>query len=150
MLCNPYLCYCNEALRRGVQWENLGRSGLASEMDTDRRELQVTTHLDADTILSLILALRGYDGALLVVTHDRFFMRSVAEGENPYSLANLPGAEDIGDKGESEDSDDEARSKPGAIYGMFKGQLRLLEGGMRQYEEIATRAAAKLTKSRPS
>ena len=39
---------------------------------------EVTTHLDADTILSLVLALREYDGALLVVTHDRFFMRYVA------------------------------------------------------------------------
>jgi ATP-binding cassette subfamily F protein 3 len=36
---------------------------------------EVTTHLDSDTIMSLVLALREYDGALLVVTHDRFFMR---------------------------------------------------------------------------
>jgi ATP-binding cassette subfamily F protein 3 len=38
---------------------------------------EVTTHLDSDTILSLVLALRDYDGAILVVTHDRFFMRYV-------------------------------------------------------------------------
>ena len=38
---------------------------------------EVTTHLDADTILSLVLALKQYDGALLVITHDRFFMRYV-------------------------------------------------------------------------
>lgn len=38
---------------------------------------EVTTHLDADTITGLVVALRGYDGALLVVTHDRFFMRWV-------------------------------------------------------------------------
>jgi ATPase subunit of ABC transporter with duplicated ATPase domains len=36
---------------------------------------EVTTHLDSDTIMSLVLALREYDGAILVVTHDRFFMR---------------------------------------------------------------------------
>lgn len=36
---------------------------------------EVTTHLDADTIMSLVVALQEYDGALLVVTHDRFFMR---------------------------------------------------------------------------
>jgi ATP-binding cassette subfamily F protein 3 len=36
---------------------------------------EVTTHLDSDTIMSLVLALHEYDGALLVVTHDRFFMR---------------------------------------------------------------------------
>ena len=38
---------------------------------------EVTTHLDADTILGLVLALEEYDGALLVITHDRFFMRYV-------------------------------------------------------------------------
>jgi ATP-binding cassette subfamily F protein 3 len=38
---------------------------------------EVTTHLDSDTISSLVAALREYDGAILVVTHDRFFMRYV-------------------------------------------------------------------------
>lgn len=38
---------------------------------------EVTTHLDSDTILSLVVALREYDGAILVITHDRFFMRYV-------------------------------------------------------------------------
>ncbi|KAH7069620.1 P-loop containing nucleoside triphosphate hydrolase protein [Paraphoma chrysanthemicola] len=38
---------------------------------------EVTTHLDSDTIMSLVIALKDYDGALLVVTHDRFFMRYV-------------------------------------------------------------------------
>lgn len=36
---------------------------------------EVTTHLDSDTIMSLVIALKEYDGALLVVAHDRFFMR---------------------------------------------------------------------------
>ncbi|KAF2825101.1 ABC transporter ATP-binding protein uup-1 [Ophiobolus disseminans] len=38
---------------------------------------EVTTHLDSNTIISLVVALKEYDGALLVVTHDRFFMRYV-------------------------------------------------------------------------
>jgi ATP-binding cassette subfamily F protein 3 len=41
---------------------------------------EVTTHLDADTIMSLVVALQEYQGALLVVTHDRFFMRYVLLG----------------------------------------------------------------------
>lgn len=36
---------------------------------------EVTTHLDADTIVGLVGALGGYGGAVVVVTHDRFFMR---------------------------------------------------------------------------
>jgi ATP-binding cassette subfamily F protein 3 len=42
---------------------------------------EVTTHLDADSILSLVVALREYDGALLIATHDRFFMRYVYFGK---------------------------------------------------------------------
>lgn len=38
---------------------------------------EVTTHLDSDTIMGLVLALREFEGALVVVTHDRFFMRYV-------------------------------------------------------------------------
>ena len=40
---------------------------------------EVTTHLDADSILGLTLALREYDGALVVITHDRYFMRYVRQ-----------------------------------------------------------------------
>jgi len=39
---------------------------------------EVTTHLDADTTLGLVLGLRQYTGALVVVSHDRFFMRYVS------------------------------------------------------------------------
>ena len=45
---------------------------------------EVTTHLDADTIVALVRELNAYEGALLVVTHDRFFVRTVVEGEDPY------------------------------------------------------------------
>lgn len=38
---------------------------------------EVTTHLDADTIVGVVGALGEYEGAVLVVTHDRFFMRYV-------------------------------------------------------------------------
>ena len=44
-------------------------------MEANIESDEVTTHLDADTILGLVQALREYDGAILVVTHDRFFMR---------------------------------------------------------------------------
>lgn len=40
---------------------------------------EVTTHLDAESILGLINALREYDGALLVVSHDRYLMVGLRE-----------------------------------------------------------------------
>ncbi|KAJ4403173.1 hypothetical protein N0V91_006749 [Didymella pomorum] len=105
---------------------------------------EVTTHLDADTILSLVLALKEYDGALLVITHDRFFMRTVVEGASPYKLAPGPGVCG-GDEADESDSDgNEDGASAGTVYRVTKGQLRKLEGGMEQYAELAARTAARL------
>jgi ATPase subunit of ABC transporter with duplicated ATPase domains len=102
---------------------------------------EVTTHLDSETIMALVYAVREYEGAVLVVTHDRFFMRCVVEGESPAKASNRVGLEE---DDESEEDDDDVTK--GVVYRMFKGQLKLLERGMDQYEEIATRASLKLTK----
>ncbi|KAL1801160.1 hypothetical protein ACET3X_001502 [Alternaria dauci] len=111
---------------------------------------EVTTHLDADTILGLVMALRRYDGALLVVTHDRFFMRTVVEGQSPYKLA--PGvhaaSEDEADES-SESEDEEAGLALGSVFRLTsKGQLRKLDLGMDEYEDIAARTAARLARAK--
>ena len=108
---------------------------------------EVTTHLDADTIVALVDALEDWRGALLVVTHDRAFMRAVVERES------------IGRKGDVDDdsSEDEhsrqragksARSgdgEPGVVYRMTKvGELKKLVGGVAAYEELMEKAVAKL------
>jgi len=91
------------------------------------------------------MALRGYDGALLIVTHDRFFMRCVVEGENPHRRPWDPDAD--GDEEESEDSEDEAVDKQkGVVYRLSKGQFTKLDGGMRQYEEMAAKASERMVK----
>ncbi|GLB34832.1 putative ABC transporter [Lyophyllum shimeji] len=100
---------------------------------------EVTTHLDADTVLALIEALKQYRGAMLVITHDRFFMRCVVEGESPNDL--------IGESDEEEEGDEAEggwQAKPGLVYRVFKAQLKVLDGGMRRYEAIAEKANAKL------
>jgi ATP-binding cassette subfamily F protein 3 len=128
---------------------------------------EVTTHLDADSISGLIVALREYDGALLVVTHDRHFMRcvylrhvnrvargqwltveyrSVVEGESPYRLAPGVQTEDH-DEPDSSSEEEETGAAVGTVYRLFKGQLKKLEGGMDDYEKIAARAAARLGKA---
>ena len=106
---------------------------------------EVTTHLDTDTIEALVFALRKYQGAILVVTHDRFFMRCVVEGESPKSIARSSRPDDDDDDDEFSEEDDEAGS-PGVVYRMFKGKLKKLDGGMMQYEEIAARASTKMGK----
>jgi ATPase subunit of ABC transporter with duplicated ATPase domains len=107
---------------------------------------EVTTHLDTDTIEALVFALRKYEGAILVVTHDRFFMRCVVEGESPKSIARSNGQDDNDDDEESSEEDDET-GNPGIVYRMFKGKLKKLDGGMLQYEEIAARASTKMGKT---
>ncbi|QDS72049.1 hypothetical protein FKW77_002532 [Venturia effusa] len=106
---------------------------------------EVTTHLDADTILGLMLALRDYEGALLLVTHDRFFMRCVVEGQNPAKIWNRANVEEGADEGSEDDEEDEI-SKKRIVYRMFRGQLRVLQRGMEEYEELCENAAQRLSK----
>jgi ATP-binding cassette subfamily F protein 3 len=102
---------------------------------------EVTTHLDGETILGLIHALREYEGALLVVSHDRFFMRTVVEGESPYKLApGVHAEESEEDSGEEETTGGAA----GTVYRLVRGELKQLDGGMDEYEAIAGRTAARL------
>ena len=104
---------------------------------------EVTTHLDIDTIEALVSALRKYEGAILVVTHDRFFMRCVVEGESPKAIAKTSRAEDEDEAEESSDEEEDA-ARVSVVYRMFKGKLKKLDGGMLQYEEIATKASTKM------
>ena len=96
---------------------------------------EVTTHLDADTIDALIEALQHWQGALLVITHDRHFMRCVVDREKP---------EMMGDEEDSSDSEDSDARAPGIVYHVRKAGLRKLERGMRQYEDIVSKTVNKL------
>lgn len=111
---------------------------------------EVTTHLDTDTIQALVSALKHYDGAILVVTHDRFFMRTVVEGESAKELAATSRPDGL-DGEESSSSSSEESDEEGArrrvVYRLSKGKLSRLERGMQQYEEIASRSATKMSAS---
>ncbi|OAL40021.1 hypothetical protein AYO20_00439 [Fonsecaea nubica] len=96
---------------------------------------EVTTHLDADTIDALIEALKYWEGALLVITHDRHFMRCVVDGEKPVGIE--------GEEESSQESDSDAGTA-GTVYHVRKAGLRRLERGMQQYEEIVGRTVDKL------
>lgn len=70
----------------------------------------------------------------------------MVEGQSPSKLRKHPGIDDAEEESSS-DSDEDGPQKKGAVYRMFKGQLRLLEGGMDQYEAICERSAARLAKA---
>jgi len=97
---------------------------------------EVTTHLDADTIEALIVALQSWTGALLVVTHDRHFMRCVVERQS----IRGPSQED-----DSSSDEDEDAPLPGQVFHLRKAGLHRLERGMQQYEELVQKAVAKLS-----
>lgn len=96
---------------------------------------EITTHLDADTIIALIEELQRWQGALLVISHDRYFQRCVVEGEK----VNKPGVEDDDDSVSSEGEDDRPK---GSIYRIFKGSLQKLDG-MDHYERLVEKGLAK-------
>jgi ATPase subunit of ABC transporter with duplicated ATPase domains len=100
---------------------------------------EVTTHLDMETIQGLMTALRGYQGAVLVVTHDRAFMRGVVEG--------VVGGQGDGDDGEEDSDDDGEEERNRVVYRLSRGRLKALAGGMEEYEEIAATSKTVLGKA---
>ncbi|EXJ85623.1 hypothetical protein A1O1_05989 [Capronia coronata CBS 617.96] len=96
---------------------------------------EVTIHLDADTIDALIEALKSWEGALLIITHDRHFMRFVVDREKTDK------DEETEDDSSSEESD---HGRPGTVYHVRKAGLRRLERGMQQYEEIVSKSVSNL------
>ena len=108
---------------------------------------EVTTHLDLATIKALALALRAFEGAIVLVTHDRWFCRVVIEG-GPLRER----AEDDSDESEEGEGDDaEAVAKPrGQVYRVNKGQVVELPGGMDEYVQKVEKELARKAKTDPA
>ncbi|MCJ1308183.1 hypothetical protein MMC25_001835 [Agyrium rufum] len=115
----------------------LARLGLARIMIDAPHLLvldEVTTHLDFYTVDALITALREWEGAILLVTHDRYLVRKVIEGGKD---------EDDNDDSVSDgDSSDEGVSGiigvggvAGKVYELKGGTLVERGGGMTDFEE---------------
>ncbi|KAF5368165.1 hypothetical protein D9615_010193 [Tricholomella constricta] len=85
---------------------------------------EVTTHLDSDTVLALVETLKQYQGALLIITHNIFFMRCVVEGES------LNGKESDEEKDLEEEDKEEWGAKPGMKVDISTKEL---SGGARIY-----------------
>jgi len=102
---------------------------------------EATTHLDKDTIVALIRALRQYSGAVLLVTHDRYFTRCVIEG-----TPVLPPSSDMEDGAEdSDDSDGDGESrKTGTVFAVGQGKLKPLSGGTDDYVTLVERRMRRL------
>ncbi|KAI9693907.1 MAG: hypothetical protein M1822_003178 [Bathelium mastoideum] len=97
---------------------------------------EVTTHLDFYTVVALARALRSFNGAILLVSHDRFLFRSVIEGD--VELLGLA-------EGDGLDSEENTEGLRGNLYSLQSGRLRLLEHGVKDFEGSLEKKVAKLS-----
>lgn len=94
---------------------------------------EVTTHLDYETVSALREALRGWGGAVVLVSHDRWFVRGVVEGVVD---------EEEGSEAEEEEEEEGLRRR--VVYKLAAGKLTVLERGVDQFEEGMQRRVKKL------
>jgi ATPase subunit of ABC transporter with duplicated ATPase domains len=97
---------------------------------------EVTTHLDYETVAALRASLREWAGAVVLVSHDRWFVRGVVEG------ALDEGEEDSEE--ESDDGSDGEAPRRRLVYRLRQGKLVLLDGGVQQFEGIMERRVKKM------
>ncbi|KAK9329746.1 P-loop containing nucleoside triphosphate hydrolase protein [Lipomyces starkeyi] len=86
---------------------------------------EVTTHLDFYTVNALSDALAAYNGALIIVSHDRYLVRRVIEGTVS------------GDAEDDEDDHDDLTvlSTKRTVYRLVNGTLKVQKDGMNQFEK---------------
>ena len=97
---------------------------------------EATTHLDKDTIVALIHALRKYSGTVVLVSHNRHFTRCIVEGASV-----MPHSSDV-----EENSDNDSDSgNIGTLYAVGpKGKVRLLKGGTNDYITLIEKQMRKM------
>lgn len=97
---------------------------------------EITTHLDFYTVIALARALKAFNGAILLVSHDRFLIKSVIEGEA--ELLDLDENDDFDISAE-----EEAKLRM-ALYLLNKGTLTRLENGILEFENSLEKRVAKM------
>ncbi|KAH7031136.1 ABC transporter [Microdochium trichocladiopsis] len=104
---------------------------------------EVTTHLDYETVTAMRDALRSWPGAVVLVSHDRWFMRGVIEG----ILGDGAGGGG-GDSGEDESDEDDpsgdAVPRRRLLYRLRAGKLSFLSGGVQEFEDSMEKRVRKL------
>lgn len=96
---------------------------------------EVTTHLDYETVTALRETLRDWEGAVVLVSHDRWFMKGAIEGA----------VEDSESEDESGDEEEALRRR--VVYRIRTGVLTKLEGGVQDFEDLMEKRVKKLLAS---
>jgi ATPase subunit of ABC transporter with duplicated ATPase domains len=95
---------------------------------------EVTTHLDYETVTGLREALRWWEGAVVLVSHDRWFVRGVVEG--------AVDEDEEGSEGSGRDDGEGERRR--FVCRLRGGKMDVLEGGVSQFEGSLEKKVQKL------
>jgi ATPase subunit of ABC transporter with duplicated ATPase domains len=102
---------------------------------------EITTHLDFHTVTALASSLSTFNGAILIISHDRFLIRSVIEGKRDIEARLDKGFEGA----DEEDADDSQTPRRRTVYVLKTGKLtEQSEGGVEQFERSLEKRVQKL------
>lgn len=108
---------------------------------------EVTTHLDYETVTALRVALSRWQGAVVLVSHDRWFMRGVVEGNLDDDDGGGEGnddADDAGDRDGDESCASDETPRRRIVYRLKGGQMAKLEHGVAEFETLMQKRVEKL------
>ncbi|KAH8433552.1 uncharacterized protein LDX57_011187 [Aspergillus melleus] len=99
---------------------------------------EITTHLDFYTVTALASALSTFSGAILLISHDRFLVRSVIEGKRDTEHTLDDAFEGV--EGQTE----EEHSRRRVVYALRAGKLQEQPRGVEQFEQSLVKRVQKM------
>ncbi|KAJ5378563.1 hypothetical protein N7509_011682 [Penicillium cosmopolitanum] len=100
---------------------------------------EITTHLDFHTVTALATALSSFDGAILLVSHDRFLIRSVIEGKR-----DIDHKLDEEFEGLEEEETEESTTRRRSVYVLKAGKMVEQSDGVEQFERSLVKRVQKM------
>ncbi|KAJ5948298.1 hypothetical protein N7466_001313 [Penicillium verhagenii] len=101
---------------------------------------EITTHLDFHTVAALATALSSFNGAILLVSHDRFLIRSVIEGKRDTENKLDDDFEGL----EEEEETHEKSTRRRSVYVVKMGKLNEQASGVEQFERSLVKRVEKM------
>lgn len=99
---------------------------------------EITTHLDFHTVTAMASALSTFNGAILLVSHDRFMVRAVIEGKRDLDHKLDEDFEGV----EEEPSESQPRRR--VVYVLRAGLLKVQDEGVEQFEKSLVKKVQKM------
>lgn len=103
---------------------------------------EITTHLDFHTVTALASALSTFNGAILIVSHDRFLVRTVVEGQRDVDASLDDDFE--ADTEDNNGTDASERSRRRTVYVLRTGRLIEQTDGVKQFEKSLEKKVGKM------